>query len=69
MKEAEQQWLRVKRVIDESPMREQIIQHARFIGDNEIELYFKSADVLVLPYTQIYQSGMYSCPIPLAYQS
>ena len=46
-----------------------MVQHARFIGDNEIEQYFKAADVLVLPYTQIFQSGVlfmaYSFGLPV----
>lgn len=29
-----------------------------FIPDNEVEVYFKAADVLVLPYRDIYQSGV-----------
>lgn len=29
-----------------------------FIPDDEIEVYFKAADLLVLPYTHIYQSGV-----------
>jgi D-inositol-3-phosphate glycosyltransferase len=31
---------------------------AEFVPDNDIEIYFKAADVLVLPYTDIYQSGV-----------
>lgn len=69
MKEAEQQWQRVERGIAESPIREQVVQHVRYIGDAEIELYFKGADVLVLPYTQIFQSGVlfmaYSFGLPV----
>ena len=30
----------------------------RFVKDEEIELYFKAADVLVLPYIQATQSGV-----------
>jgi glycosyltransferase involved in cell wall biosynthesis len=29
-----------------------------FIPDREVEIYFKAADVLVLPYRNIYQSGI-----------
>ena len=29
-----------------------------FIPDDETEIYFKAADVLVLPYRDIYQSGV-----------
>lgn len=35
-----------------------VIQAIRFIPDEEIELYFKAADVLALPYTLISQSGV-----------
>ena len=69
MKESEQEWANLQQVIEQSPMRPQVLQHTRFIGDNEIELYFKAADVLVLPYTQIFQSGVlfmaYSFGLPV----
>jgi glycosyltransferase involved in cell wall biosynthesis len=69
MKESEQQWACLRQVIEQSPMRHQVHQHTRFIADNEIELYFKAADVLVLPYTQIFQSGVlfmaYSFGLPV----
>lgn len=69
MKESEQQWAHLQQVIEQSPMRQQVCQHTRFIDDNEIELYFKAADVLVLPYTQIFQSGVlfmaYSFGLPV----
>lgn len=69
MKESEQQWQKVQRGIAQSATREQVIQHVRYIADSEIELYFKGADVLVLPYTQIFQSGVlfmaYSFGLPV----
>jgi D-inositol-3-phosphate glycosyltransferase len=36
----------------------QIILREGFIPDEDTEIYFKAADVLVLPYRQIYQSGV-----------
>jgi glycosyltransferase involved in cell wall biosynthesis len=36
----------------------QVILRAGFIPDEDTELYFKAADVLALPYRQIYQSGV-----------
>lgn len=40
-----------------------------FIPDEETEVYFKAADVVVLPYTHIYQSGVlflgYSFGLPV----
>lgn len=35
-----------------------VILRNKFIPDDETELYFKAADVLVLPYTDIFQSGV-----------
>jgi glycosyltransferase involved in cell wall biosynthesis len=38
--------------------RDRILQKIEFVPDEETELYFKAADVLVLPYTQVSQSGV-----------
>lgn len=35
-----------------------ILLRAEFIPDEEVEIYFKAADVLVLPYSDVYQSGV-----------
>jgi glycosyltransferase involved in cell wall biosynthesis len=40
--------------------RERIIQKIDYISDADTEIYFKAADVLVLPYTHIFQSGVLS---------
>ena len=46
-----------------------VLLRAEFIPDKETELYFTAADVLVLPYTHIYQSGVlflgYSFGLPV----
>ena len=39
-------------------MDEFIIQRLQFISDKEVEIYFKAADVLVIPYVAIFQSGV-----------
>src|SRR5260370_41787023 len=36
----------------------EIILNIQFVSDDEIELYLKAADVLVLPYKDIFQSGI-----------
>jgi glycosyltransferase involved in cell wall biosynthesis len=36
----------------------QILFHAQFIPDEEMEIYLKAADVLILPYNEIFQSGV-----------
>ena len=38
--------------------RGRVLLRADFIPDDETEVYFKAADVLVLPYRHIYQSGV-----------
>jgi D-inositol-3-phosphate glycosyltransferase len=47
----------------------QIIPRIQFIPDNEMEVYLKAADVLVLPYKEIFQSGVlflaYSYGLPV----
>ena len=49
--------------------RGQIILKVQFIPDEEMELYLKCADVLVLPYNEIFQSGVlflaYSFGLPV----
>jgi glycosyltransferase involved in cell wall biosynthesis len=46
-----------------------VIQRIEFVPDEDTELYFKAADVLVLPYTEIFQSGVlflgYSFGLPV----
>ena len=55
----------IHRIDDEG----RILQRIQFIPDEDIELYFKAADVLVLPYTNIFQSGVlflgYSFGLPV----
>lgn len=48
----------IQRTIDGSDYRERVIQKLQFIRDEETELYFKAADALVLPYKNIFQSGV-----------
>jgi glycosyltransferase involved in cell wall biosynthesis len=47
----------------------QVLLHARFIADEEMEVYLKASDVLVLPYNEIFQSGVlflgYSFGLPV----
>ena len=49
--------------------RGRILQRIEHIPDEEIELYFKASDVLVLPYTFVFQSGVlflgYSFGLPV----
>jgi glycosyltransferase involved in cell wall biosynthesis len=51
-------WREVEAKIESSAVREQILKNIRHVPDEEMETYFKAADVLALPYRQIFQSGV-----------
>jgi glycosyltransferase involved in cell wall biosynthesis len=51
-------WTAVRKEMSGDVQRGQILLRADFIPDDETEVYFKAADVLVLPYKHIYQSGV-----------
>jgi glycosyltransferase involved in cell wall biosynthesis len=58
-REDTEQYLRgIQRTIEGHPLRAQVIQRIQFIPDEETELYFKASDVLALPYTHVFQSGV-----------
>lgn len=46
------------KLIDDLNLRDKIIFHKRFIPDTEKDLLFSAADVVVIPYREIYQSGV-----------
>jgi D-inositol-3-phosphate glycosyltransferase len=54
----EEYWRTIQQMIERDPSREKVLQKIEFIPDPETEIYFKSADVTVLPYTEIFQSGI-----------
>ena len=54
----EKYWRGLQEAIASDGMRERVIENSEYIPDDKVEVYFKGADVLVLPYTHIYQSGV-----------
>lgn len=66
-KGAEQYWRQVQGQLPAT--KDRVITHIEHIPDADIEIYFKAADVLVLPYTKIFQSGVpflaYSFGLPV----
>jgi glycosyltransferase involved in cell wall biosynthesis len=68
-KGSEDYWNGIDKMISSSGLAERIHQRIEFITDEQTELYFKAADVLVLPYTHIFQSGVlflgYSFGLPV----
>jgi D-inositol-3-phosphate glycosyltransferase len=65
----EKYWKAIREDIQQNVQNGQVLLKAEFIADSETELYFKAADVIVLPYRHIYQSGVlflgYSFGLPV----
>jgi D-inositol-3-phosphate glycosyltransferase len=68
-KNCEKYWATLREALHEDVQKGRILLKADYIPDEETELYFKAADVLVLPYRHIYQSGVlllgYSFGLPI----
>jgi len=59
----------IEKTIQKDVSDGRILVKSGFIPDDEVEVYFKAADILVLPYRDIYQSGVlflgYSFGLPV----
>lgn len=55
---AEQYLADILRDVRSHPTGVRVIARIEFVPDEETELYFKAADVLALPYTDVYESGV-----------
>jgi D-inositol-3-phosphate glycosyltransferase len=68
-KDCEKYWNELRGRMREDEKEGRILLRADYIPDEETEVYFKAADVLVLPYRYIYQSGVlflgYSFGLPV----
>jgi glycosyltransferase involved in cell wall biosynthesis len=68
-KNCESYWSAIRQSITEDVQKGRILLKDEYISDEETEVYFKAADVLVLPYRYIYQSGVlflgYSFGLPV----
>jgi glycosyltransferase involved in cell wall biosynthesis len=51
-------WNRIHRTIVCRGVADHVIEKIEYIPDEATELYFKAADVLILPYAHIFQSGV-----------
>ena len=45
-------------IIDQSQLQDFCVLHTKFILEDEVKYYYAAADIVVLPYTKIYQSGV-----------
>jgi len=57
-KGSEGYWKQIHQRIARSGIRDRVIEKIEYIPDEETELFFKAADVLILPYTRVFQSGV-----------
>ena len=51
-------WAEIERRLAEPGLAGRVVARIEYVPDEETEIYFKAADVLVLPYTKIFQSGI-----------
>jgi glycosyltransferase involved in cell wall biosynthesis len=62
-------WNDVRQSISRSPLRDRIMEKIEYVAEEDVEVYFKAADVLILPYAYIFQSGVlflgYSFGLPV----
>jgi len=65
----EKYWTAIDRRIGELGLDAKVTKRIEYVSDDETEVFFKAADVLVLPYTFVFQSGVlflgYSFGIPV----
>ncbi|WP_195539299.1 glycosyltransferase family 4 protein [Eubacterium maltosivorans] len=52
-----------KKIIEKNELQKQLLLNIKYIPDEEVKYYYSSADICVLPYLDVYQSGV----IQLAY--
>ncbi|HTV42201.1 MAG TPA: glycosyltransferase family 4 protein [Candidatus Sulfotelmatobacter sp.] len=52
-------WNQIQESLRSKSWRDRVIHKIEYIPDGEIEVYFKAADVSVLPYVHIFQSGIF----------
>ena len=51
-------YLKYQNLIVERGIEDQVNSHIRYIADDEVGTFYSAADVVVLPYRRIYQSGV-----------
>lgn len=68
-KHGDDYWRSIRRTIESAGAPGTVLQRIEHIPDEDAEVYFKAADVLALPYTDIFQSGIlffgYSFGLPV----
>jgi glycosyltransferase involved in cell wall biosynthesis len=57
-KGSEAYWESIRARIPETIRGSMVVERICYVPDEDVEVYFKAADVFVLPYTHIFQSGV-----------
>ena len=57
-KGSESYWKQIRRATESSGIGDRVIAKIEYVPDEETELYFKAADVLILPYAHVFQNGV-----------
>ena len=57
-KDCEDYWERIQKLIDNNGLGQSILLHIRYVPDEEVEVFLKAVDVMILPYKHIFQSGV-----------
>ncbi len=54
----QQYWEGVQKTIEKHDLKKDIVSRVQFIPDEDVEVYFKAADLVLLPYRNIFQTGV-----------
>jgi len=57
-KGSESYWSAIQDRISQLDLRPRVVQRIEYVPDADTEIYFKAADLLALPYTHVFQSGV-----------
>ncbi len=52
------EWDYYQRIITDKQIETNVLTHIRYIPDEEVKYYYAAADIVVLPYRKIFQSGV-----------
>src|SRR5207248_2312560 len=57
-KQSRHYWRAIQQTIASARLSDRIIEKIEYIPDAQTEFYFKAADILILPYAHVFQSGV-----------
>jgi D-inositol-3-phosphate glycosyltransferase len=57
-KQGDEYLQRIRETIHRTETYSSIVEHIGFVADEKVQLYFKAADAIVLPYIHVFQSGV-----------